>query len=310
MENAMKQPRGSIPLLQDLLVTLGDLRSSDCLSQSDYDFRSFEASTYTLLLLRLRDQWDILQLLPLKSVASRCERLNVISSDTQVVRSLRDVAKSAFDITTIGCLSMVIEANIQRLLCENMGTPLVAVVAHLHVTQSLESQTPRMSSAIERICVKFDHLLFWDGKPETVKACKESLRNWVMDSKLRSLRKGRSNFFEGLFQSRNKTPPLVRLLEALFQRVEPSAPEKGYASRLLMGSSSISSLQEDIRDFQAVSLLLMAIEDSTGVDSVGCRESMVLAFNLGSQILEDRGGDQVLTGITKRIEKLQTDLST
>ncbi|KAM0707274.1 hypothetical protein Q7P35_005512 [Cladosporium inversicolor] len=295
-QNAMKQRPGSIPLLHDLVAKYNNLRYSRGIPQSEHEFRSFEANIYTLLLLRLRDQWDISRLISLKSaLVRRCERLSMLSSDTEVVQDLRDTATSALDITTIGCLSLVIEANIQRLLCENMGTPLVTVLAHFHVIQRLLGQTVGICSTMDQVCVKFAHLLFWDGEPQSIAACKESLQNWVMDSKLRSLQKGHSNFFEALFKSRNKLPPLAKILTALF--VQPSTSEKK------------TKLQEDIHDYQAVFLLLMAIENTAKVESVGCPESMKLAFNLGNQLLEDHECGQILADIAKNVEKLQMDLS-
>lgn len=303
----MKQRRGSIPLLHDLVAKYNSLRILRGVPQSEYEFRSLEANIYTLLLLRLRKQWDISRLISLKpALIRRCERLSMLSSDTEVVQGWRDTATSALDITTIGCLSLVIEANIQRLLCENMGAPLVTVVAHLHVIQKLLSQAPGTSSTIDRICVKFAHLLFWDGKPKSIAACKESLQNWVMDSKLRSLQKGRSNSFETLFKSRNKLPLLASILTALF--AQPSTSEEKVAPKFLMDSASRLRLQEDVRDYQAVSLLLEAIENIAKVESVGCHESMELAFTLGNQLLEDHECGQFLTDVVKNVEKLQTDL--
>jgi hypothetical protein len=304
----MKQRPGSIPLLHDLVAKYNDLRFSRDIPQSEHEFRSFEANIYTLLLLRLRDQWDISRLISLKSaLIRRCERLTLLSSDTKVVQGLRNTATSALDITTIGCLSLVIEANIQRLLCENMGTPLVTVVAHLHVIQRLLGQTLGICSTMDQFCVKFAHLLFWDGEPQSIAACKKSLQNWVMDSKLRSLRKGRSDFFETLFNGRNKLPLLARILTAL--SVQPPTFEKKVAPNLLVCSASKPRLQEDIGDYRAVSSLLMAIENTAKVESVGCHEGMKLAFTLGSQLLEDHECGQFLTDVAKNVEKFQIDLS-
>lgn len=128
----MRQPPGSVPLVHDLAVLLVTFRNAS--PQNDYCFKVFEASTYTLLLLRLRGQWNVSQLFTQKlALASQCQRLNLVASEPRFAQHLLDVARSASDITTIGCLSFLIEADLQRLLCDTMGAPLVRVIAHLHV---------------------------------------------------------------------------------------------------------------------------------------------------------------------------------
>lgn len=76
-----------------------------------------------------------------------------------------------------------------------------------------------------------------------------------------------------------------------------------------MGSTSKFELQEDIHDCRAVSLLLMAIENTAKFESVGCYESMELAFTLGNQLVENYECSQILADIAKNVEKLQIDLS-
>lgn len=301
-----------VPLLNDL----SQLLRKDTLSNGDSQnhLHSFEASIYTSILLRLRLQWDILQLSPLRSALnSQRERLVMISGDSTAIRGLTNAMKAAFDIITIGTLSLVIEANIQRLLCETLGTPLVSVITHLHVAQGLQCQGLRrqaagISSTIERICVKFAHLLFWDGKPKTVHACTHSLQNWVIDSKLRSSQQGRSNFLEERFQNRNKPPLLVSFVETLFNRTAPSALEKNFAPNLPMDSSTTLRLLEDMHDFQCVSFLLAAIRDDTGFDDVGCAKNNLRASELAALFPDNPEGGQFLIRIAKTVEKLQSGL--
>jgi hypothetical protein len=306
-----------VPLLNDL----SQLLRKDTLSNGDSQnhLHSFEASIYTSILLRLRLRHDIQQLLPLRSaLKSQRERLDMISGDPEAIQGLANAVEGAYDIITIGTLSLAIEANIQRLLCETLGTALVSVITHLHVAQGLQCQglqsqglrrqAAGISSTIERICVKFAHLLFWDGKPKTVHACTHSLQNWVIDSKSRSSQQGRSNFLEERFQDRNKTSLLVSFVETLFNRTAPSALEKGPTPNLPMNSSTLSKLVEDIRDFQDVSFLLMAIRDGTGFDDVGCAENNLRASELAALFPDSHGDSQFLIRIAKTVEKLQSGL--
>jgi len=308
----MKQRRVKVPLLTDLYLLLRKDTPLDGGSQEH--LHSFEASIYTLILLRLRLRWNISQLSPLRSALnSRLERLDIISGDSEAIQDLTNAVKGAFDIITVGTLSLAIEANIQRLLCENLGTPLVTVITHLHVAQDLQCQglqrqAAGISSTIERICVKFAHLLFWDGKPETVDACKQSLQDWVIDSKTRSSQQGRSKFYEERFQNRNKPSLLVSFVEVVFNRTAPSALGKDFAPNLPMDSSTMSRLVEDIRDFQAVSSLLKVIRDCTGFHDVGCNKSKLLALELTEQFLNNSGDGQSLIRIAETVERLQSGL--
>jgi hypothetical protein len=225
IQNAMLRDRGTIPLVHDVTVLLRRLITAS--SQIDVSAEIFEASVYVLVLLRLEDQWNKLQLSHMKSaLASQCERLSKLASNIADVTKIQEVAASAFDITTIGCLSFHLEMNFQRLLCQRLGGPLITMVAHLYINQKFESPASKTSLVLERVCEKFAHLLFWEKEvPKTPEKCKESIGKWILDLDERSLHPGQSKFFEKKFRKRNMPPKLVRLAEILFKSKDPAASD-------------------------------------------------------------------------------------
>jgi hypothetical protein len=301
IKNAIRRNRGTIPLVHDAALLLGELgEMSEASFQDDASAKRFEASVYVLVLWRLKDRWDDKPQLFDQRLAliSRCERLSKLTSDIADVTKLREGATLAPDIITIGCLSMYAEANNQRLSCQALGEPLIATVAHLYIYQKIRKGDSKTSFVLDRICEKFAHLLFWDGVPKDQETCKNSLENWILDSKLRSLRPRETGIIEELFQKRNTAPTVVGLV----------ASNHGSASSSKVvspGPSTLLEMESDFRDFLAISMLLKVTEECTNVISIGSENSKVLALHLGYQMIRGNNDFDILTGIVGGLEKFQ-----
>jgi hypothetical protein len=311
IENAIRRNRGTIPLVHDAALLLGELgEMSEASFQDGASAKRFEASVYVLVLWRLKDRWDDKpQLFDQRSaLVSRCERLSKLTSDMADVIELREVATLATDITTIGCLSMYAEANNQWLSCQALGEPLIATVAHLYIYQRIRKGDSKTSFVLDRICEKFAHLLFWDGVPKDRGTCKDSLENWILDSKLRSLRPRETGIIEELFQKRNTAPTVVGLAEILFGSKDLAASNHRSASGSKVvspGPSTLLEMESDFRDFLAISMLLKVTEECTNVVSIGSKNSKVLALHLGYQMIRGNNDFDILTGIVGGLEKFQ-----
>jgi hypothetical protein len=304
--NAIQLPRGRIPLVHDVAVLLGEVSTASF--QNDASAKIFETSVYVLVLRRLRGRWNDSQLSRQReALYDRCDRLSKITSDSATVRKLREVAASAVDIITIGCLSTYAEANFQRQLCQVLGEPLITTVAHLYINQKLDNRPSfKTSFVLERICGEFAHLLFWHKVPKTRKDCKESIENWILDSKMRSLLPGRARFFEKRFQNRNIAPTVVGAAEILFRSKDHAASGHGSNSGskvVSLGPSTLPKMESDFRDFFAIFRLLVAIEECTRVEDIESKQREALC--LGLQMIQGISDSDLLTKIVDGLEDFE-----
>ena len=193
------------------------------------------------------------------------------------------MADTALDITTVGCLSIWIEANLQNLLQETLGQPLVTAAVHLYVYHRLRGET-KTDPRLDRLCEKFAKLLFWDGVPKDITSCQESVRHWILDINCRSLQ---TNFTKQQFDKRKLrlTSRLCRLYGGSYPRLETNSCDFGPV---------VMELCEDRRHAAAIYALLVALEEAIGLESTADEIARREAFRLTVRILTAKGETRIL----------------
>jgi hypothetical protein len=321
VENAIPKEKGPMPLVQIVKLLLEKVIAASSLN--DVIAETFEASVYILVLSRLKglferpyqslNQENLSDESPQLSnqrsaLESRFKRLSKLVGDIADVTELRKKAALATDITTIGYLSILAEVNIQRLLCQVLGEPLITVVAHMYINQKLESLAPKSSLVLDRICEKFADLLFWSGVPKDRKELNISITKWVLGSS-GGTRQERAEFLEDRFRNRNTAPAVIVLAEILFKSKDPTASKHRSTSAskaVSLGPSTLlDDMESDYRDFLAVFKFLEVIEKFTKVESIESIKSRNLAFYLGMQMIVSKNDPELLTKIVEELEKFE-----
>lgn len=208
MFNAVGVPKGYIPILNRIMLVVGELHRTP--RSKDLPCHIFAGSLMTMIVLQTRRcEADICK--HRDALETICRQLRVLSPD-EMVENVSRVAASAKDIITLGCLQAWGEANMELLLRDRLGEPLIATVPHLYVHQRAlgnVDSSPRM----ERLIDRFAKLMFWNGKPTNLKGCKESISSWVLDLQGRSLR--RHEFQRNQFDKRKSAPSEMPLLKGI-----------------------------------------------------------------------------------------------
>lgn len=291
MVHSFDLPPGTVPLVHDLAIALPII--GEGAPGVNYKFRVTEASLYTWLLLRLREQWNPVDLETQKTELNHhLDTLEQLTSDPHKILKLREDARSSRSIVAVGCLSLIVETNLHKRLVDTMGAPLFSATAHLYIKKSLLCQTFEGDLNMDRICAKFYPLLFWNGKPQNIYAWKESVKNWVF-----GYRDGhdKEEFFQRMFD-RRKEPSLFELLGqrlAIFKGVENHRKSASI-------ESMIPRLESALYDIRSVSMLFQAIRSSLPEkQEIASCESDEKAFQI---LTHDGTGEEFPSKILSRIQ--------
>jgi hypothetical protein len=107
----------------------------------------------------------------------------LFSRDPQSLAAIGSIVKglSDMDVWTVGLWLCRAKAQRSECFIRLLELPHIPAVVHYYIRGSLLEQIERIPT-LEDFCAKFHKSLFWDGKPETLKAVDISVKEWVWPS--------------------------------------------------------------------------------------------------------------------------------
>lgn len=297
----MRRPNGFIPIVHDLARLLGSVDTV----RTDYGYMVVQASVCTVILLRMRGQWDSWEVSNQNQILMRqlCT-LESLTEDPTTIRSIRTAAQDSPNIVTTGSLSLFVEANIQKQLHNMIGTPLFTTTIHLYNYLRLRAPPLEMDPTMERLCEDFAPLLFWLRKPPlTCAVCKESLKNWVMGARFNS------HLLPDFFDNRMQLPLSIPLVERLFGA---ESLQKGRGDRLRKYSreSMLTELESTRAKYSRACTVFQAtkqtLQAQNRVGTISSAAGNGMALELCAQILRDDFSGQTLPDMIFRMRHLAT----
>lgn len=113
-------------------------------------------------------------------------------SELQYCMELKECIGNVTEIFTIGYLGAQIAANMHHLLVLHLDWPDLSALAHLHAYGDLKGWRPPPGCDMG-FCDEFENLLFLNGRPRSIEACKVGLRMWIRGRRAQEVYNGRAS---------------------------------------------------------------------------------------------------------------------
>ena len=271
----MRLPPGGIPLIHDLAKLVAALQGSS--SHKENTCNVFRGAVHTLTIMRLKIRWDETALSEQRAASHMLFGRLKLVSDQPTTQFKPD---GTIDITTISSLAAWSEMNLQNLLRQKLGEPLIAVVIHLYMHETLLARRDKLP-LLECLCDRFSDLLFSNGKPQNATDCKQSVMRWIFDSD--------PDFdAEVHFAGREEqsTPLLKKVLsaETSLPNVPRRAREMAQNDRI---GPTVTELELDCYHYAVLTLLVNAIQHAKGIEHSSNTTANAMVMHVGDAILAD-----------------------
>lgn len=153
-------------------------------NQADIQLNRLKAVICASLLLQPTDRSDSVQSLR----ASACGKLVAIrwiideakhiEPEKYLMQSkLFNTALKMNDVCILSHLASQTDAQLQLLFRQELEYPLLTALAHLYSFYIMSSGAK--IERLDRLCLAFEKLLFWNGRPRNLEELVQSLRKWV-----------------------------------------------------------------------------------------------------------------------------------
>ena len=266
----MRLPPGGIPLIHGLLKLVAALQDSG----KEIACNVYREAVHSMTILRLKSRWDENTLSEQRAASHMLFGRLKLVSDQPTVEFKPD---GTIDITTTSSLGAWSEVNLQRLLRQRLGEPLIVAVIHLYMHETLLARRQRIP-LLECLCDKFSDLLFSNGKPQSATGCKESVMKWLFGSD-----PGFDVEVNFAAREEQSTPLLKKVLsdETSLQNT-PREMVQNYRI-----DPTLTELEMDCYHYAVLTLLVNAIQHAVGVENSSTTAAKDIARHVGDAILAD-----------------------